>query len=121
MGTFGTSPSSKRSVPVQTLKGNAVKNIALTLVAVATLGLAACSGGTEANNTAGNEIETTNEANEDVGNAIDAENAAGDALNAVVNTGADAVNATSNAASTVGNAVEGAVDGASNATSNSAR
>jgi hypothetical protein len=120
MGTFGTSPSSKILVPAQTLKGNAVKKIALTMVAIATLGLAACNGGTEANNTAGNELGTTNEANSDVGNAGDAENAAGDALNAVVNTGADAVNAAGNAASTVGNAVEGAVDGASNATSNAA-
>jgi hypothetical protein len=98
------------------LKEHAVKKIALTVVAVATLGLAACTGSNEANNSAGNELETTEEAGNDVGNATDAENAAGDALSTVENTGSDIANVAGSAASTVGNAASDAGNAVSNAT-----
>jgi hypothetical protein len=115
-GTFGTSPSDRyQQVLLANLKKeDAMKKIALTMVAVATLGLAACQGAETANNSAGNESETTNEANEDVGNASDTENAANDALSDVVNTGSDAASAVGNAASSAANTVENAVDGNSN-------
>lgn len=98
-----------------------MKKIALTMVAVATLGLAACSGGSEANNTTGNESETTNEAVGDVGNANDAQNAAGDALNDVVNTGSDAASAVGNAAGDVAGAAGNAASDAGNAIGNATR
>ena len=97
-----------------------MKKIALTMVAVATLGLAACTGGETANNTA-NESETTNEANADVGNAIDAQNAASDALNTVVNTGSDAADAVGNAAGAAGDTISNAANDAGNAVSNATR
>jgi hypothetical protein len=80
------------------------------MVAVATLGLAACNSET-ANNSAANGLETTNQADGDVANATDAANAsdaANDSLNTVVNTGSDAVDAIGNAASDTGNAVSNA-------------
>jgi hypothetical protein len=115
--TSGPRPATKQQVLLANLKKeDAVKKIALTMVAVATLGLAACTGGTEANNAAGNESETTNEANEDVGNAGDAENAANDALNTVVNAGSDVGNAASSAADAAGNVASDAGNAVSNAT-----
>jgi hypothetical protein len=107
-------PAIEQQVPRKPEKEHAVKKIALTMVAIATLGLAACTGSNEHNNAAGNESETTNEANGDVGNASDAENTAGDALNTVVNTGSDAASAIGNAASSAANTVENAVDGNAN-------
>lgn len=82
-----------------------MKKIALTMVAVATLGLAACGGDDATNNAAGNELETVNQANGDVGNATDAEKAADDALNTVIDAGSDVGNAAENAADATGNAV----------------
>jgi hypothetical protein len=87
-----------------------VKKIALTMVAIATVGLAACTSET-ANNSAANGVETTNQADGDVANATDAANAtnaANDSLNAVVTTGSDAADAIGNAASDAGNAVSNA-------------
>ena len=98
-------------------KGIHVKKIALALVAVSTLGLAACNSnsGTEAgnNSAAGNEVETMNQAEGDLGNASDdaantsgdAQNSANNALDALGNAASDAGNVAGNAASSVGNAV----------------
>jgi hypothetical protein len=91
------------------------------MVAVATLGLAACTGGENHNNTAGNESETTNEAVGDVGNAMDNQNAAGSALNGVIEAGSDAAGAVGNAAGSAANAAGEAASDTANAVSNATR
>jgi hypothetical protein len=104
------------------LKDDAVKKISLTLIAVATLGLAACDTGTTAgNNTAGNDSLTVNEANGDVGNASDNQNAANDVLNSVVNTGSDAANTVGNVARDAGNTAVDAGRDVGNTVSNATR
>jgi hypothetical protein len=89
-----------------------VKKIALTILAVSTLGLAACQGGGDDvhNNSAANGTEATeNEANNDT---LDASNAANSALNS------DAANTLSNSASNVGDAIEEGVEDAGQALEN---
>ena len=93
-----------------------MKKIAFTLVAVATLGLAACTGSNEANNVAGNEAETTGEANNDVGNAAEDQNNLNAANDALSNIAADAGNLAGQAADAAGNAAEGASNAVTNAT-----
>ena len=89
-----------------------MKKIAITLVAVATLGLAACNNaGTEANNMT--DINATeNAADVDVGNSTDAANSSLDNLASDAgNVASDAGNTIENGADAVGNAVENATDG----------
>lgn len=90
-----------------------MKKISIAMVAVATLGLAACNtAGTEANNTTDLNL-TENEAGADVDNSTDAANSsldgnlASDAGNVVSDTG----NAIENGAEAVANTVENATDG----------
>ena len=83
-----------------------MKKIALTIAAVASLGLAACSGnqgGTENNTSEANTAETTNEATADT-NAASAD--------------ANAVTAAENALDQAGNAVENASEAVSNVAEN---
>lgn len=89
-----------------------MKKIAIAMVAVATLGLAACnSAGTEANNTTDVNL-TENEAAVDVDNSTDAANSSLDNLASDAgNVASDAGNAIENGAEAVGNAVENTVDG----------
>ena len=92
----------------QLIEGIPVKKIALTFVAVPALVLAACSGNTEANNTADLNTEATaNEAVEDLGNA---ETAAENALDTAANLADQTGEAVENAADAVGNVAENAVD-----------
>lgn len=79
-----------------------MKKIALTLAAVSALGLAACEGRNEANNTADNGA-VENEAVEDVNNAEAAQ---------------DALNTFENATETATEAGENLVDAATDATEN---
>nr|WP_254798232.1 hypothetical protein [Sphingobium sp. AS12] len=69
------------------------KSIALSLVLAASLGLAACSGGTE------------NAANNAANSAENASNAADNAMNAALNAADNAANAASNATNNVANAM----------------
>jgi hypothetical protein len=88
------------------LKELHVKKIALALVAVSALGLAACQGGTEANEAADTNTEATaNEAVEDLGNA---ETAAENALDTAANLAEETGEAVENAAEAVENAAEDA-------------
>jgi hypothetical protein len=90
-----------------------MKKIAIAMVAVATLGLAACnSAGTEANNTTDLNL-TENGAAVDVDNATDAANSSldGNLASDAGNMASDAGNAIENGAEAVGNAVENTVDG----------
>ena len=92
-----------------------MKKIALTILAVSTLGLAACqgNGGEGTNNSAANDTEATeNEANNDT---FSAENAAQDALNS------DAANTLSNSAENVGEAASEAVSDVGNTLENATR
>ena len=87
-----------------------MKKIAMTLVAVATLGLAACNASTdEAANNAVDVNMTENEADIDVNTAAGAA-AANSALDSVGNTLEDAGNAVENTAEDAANAVDNAVD-----------
>ena len=81
-----------------------MKKIALTLAAVASLGLVACSGAdtTEANTADANVVETTNEAVVDVNAATADENAVAAAENALDAAG----NSVENAAEAVENVAE---------------
>ena len=96
--------------PRNQLKGTHVKKIALTVAAVAALGLAACSGNNEANTTADANVEATaNEANADLDNAAEAtENAATDALDAAANLADQTGEAIENAAEATEDAAENA-------------
>jgi hypothetical protein len=69
------------------------KSIALSLVLAASLGLAACSGGTE------------NAANNAANSAENASNAADNAMNAALNAADNAANAASNATNNTANAM----------------
>ena len=84
-----------------------MKKTVIALVAVATLGLAACNNaGTETNN-ATDVNATENAADVDVDNSTAAGNLASDAGNVLSDTG----NAVENTADAAGNAVENATDG----------
>lgn len=92
-----------------------MKKIALTMLAVSTLGLAACQGGGDDvhNNSAANDTEATeNQANDDTQNANDAANSA---LNS------DAANTVSNSLSNVGDAIEEGAEDAGQALENATR
>jgi hypothetical protein len=108
------------SRPKRDIKDDAVKKIALTMVAVATFGLAAC-GSETAHNSAANGVETTNAAVSDVDNASANQNAANDALNTIGAAGSDVIDATGNVAGAVGNATVGAGRDVGNAVGNAAR
>ena len=82
-----------------------MKKIALTLAAVSALGLAACEGRNEANNTADN-AAVENEAVEDV----NASEAAQDALNTMESATENAVEAGENAIDAVGEAADNATN-----------
>ena len=89
-----------------------MKKIAIAMVAVATLGLAACnSAGTEANNTTDLNL-TENEAAVDVDNSTDAANSSLDNLASDAgNVASDTGNAIENGADAVGNTIDNATDG----------
>ena len=80
-----------------------MKNIALTIAAVATLGLAAC------NNTDDAAVNETNAA------ATDLEATTDEAVNDVSAAGADAVNATDAALDSAGNSIENGAEAVENA------
>lgn len=85
-----------------------MKKIALTLVAVSTLGLAACQSGTEANEAADANMEATaNEATDDTENALEVAN---QALEDVGNAAEDVANVAEEGAEAVENAVENAAE-----------
>ena len=85
-----------------------MKKIALTLAAVASLGLVACSGAdtTEANTADANVVETTNEAVVDVNAAV---------------TDEAALNAADNALDAAGNAIENGAEAVENVAENVAQ
>ena len=111
-GRPSSSPVENGWLPRNQLKGTYVKKIALTVAAVAVLGLAACSGDNEANTATDANLEATaNEANTDLENAtFDAENAATDALDSAANLTDQAGEAIENAAEATEQAAENAAE-----------
>ncbi len=90
-----------------------MKKIAIALVAVATLGLAACNNaGTETNNSTDLNL-TENGAAVDVDNATDAANSSldGNLASDAGNIASDAGNTIENAADAAGNTISNATDG----------
>jgi hypothetical protein len=96
-----------------------MKKIALTLAAVAALGVAACSGNTgDAGNNATDYNMTANETDIDTNlsvNEASAVDATNNALDATGNAASDVGNTLGNAASDVGNAASGAANAVDNA------
>ena len=88
-----------------------MKKIGLTLVAVATLGLAACGG---ANNEAGNNTADVNATEYEAGNDLNASVNEAEAVNDTNNALDSVGNAVSNTASDVGNAAEDAGNAVAN-------
>ena len=84
-----------------------MKKIALTLVAVSTLGLAAaCTGSNTTNDAANNLAATANQAVEDTQNATDdMRNQANDTLGAVENQAVETVEGASNVANATSSAI----------------
>jgi hypothetical protein len=86
-----------------------MKKLAIALVAVATLGLAACNGSNdEAANNAADLNVTENQTDVDVN--VAAGDAANGAIDDIANTGSDVGNAVENTVSDAGNAVDNATD-----------